>query len=247
MERAFRAVPNGTIRLTAVTVAGAAGYAVGSSWMVPGTGDMWRCRSAAVGAARWVKIDVADHPGYNVGRFFTPFGQGAPVAGITQLVGTMYLSYGVIKERITVSQLQARVTTLSAGGNIQLAIYNSDPSTRRVSTLVAKTGNLSTTATGAVAGAFTGGDVTLEPGGYWFACMVDNAVCVLLGNGTTSFNHLSFYGSTNGLGASQAAQPAGVLISGQTFGTWPDDVTALNHSEATSRVSAMAFLVASVP
>lgn len=226
-----------------------AGYTVGSSWMVPATGDMWRARSVTGGAARWVKIDVADHPGYVAGRFYAPFGQGAPIAGVVLSPTAMYLGFGVIKERITLSQLQARITTLAAGGNFQLAIYNHDPATAKGSTLVAATVSGSTAAAAQVNAAFTGGDVTLEPGPYWFALEVDNATAVFLAQGPSSLNQFSLIGSVTGIGGALNVQVAGSIINtGITFGTWPADISGMAQNEISNgRIPLIAFLVASVP
>lgn len=225
------------------------GYSVGSSWLVPGTGEMWRCRSAIVGSARWVKIDTADHPGYVAGRYYQPFGQGAPVAGGTLSAVLMYLGFGVIKQRITVSQLGARLTTASAGGSFQLGLYNHNPATGKPSTKVGNTGSGSTASATTVNVALPAATV-IEPGNYWFAVEVDNGTAAFLSQGLTSGNHSSLIGSdTNALGVSATQQMCGFSTNVGAFGTWPDDLSAATFAEliGTGRPALIQFLVQSVP
>lgn len=223
-----------------------AGYAVGSSWLIPGTGDMFRCRSSIIGAARWVKVDPADHPGYTPGKFYAPFNIGAPVAGSNLPLGSKYFFFGTIKQRVPITQLQARLTTVSSGGNFGMGIYNHDYVGGRISTFVANTGVGSTGTAGPVNIALTQGQQFIEPGNYWFGTEADNATAVFLAVGPSSFNHLSSVGSPNGFGVNATTQPCGLSVGGQTFGTWPADLSGVAQSEIlVARAPAILFLVPS--
>ncbi|MBA9067996.1 hypothetical protein FHR71_001731 [Methylobacterium sp. RAS18] len=227
-----------------------AGYAPGSSWLVLGTGEMWRCRTAAAGAARWVKIDTADHPGYVPGLFYQPFGQGAPTGGGTLANATIYLGFGVIKSRTAISQLGARVSTVSAGGNFQLGLYAHNASTGKPSLRVGNTGSGSTASATTVNAAVTGGPIIVEPGNYWFALQSDNTTAQFLSQGLTSGNHGALVGSaSNALGVSMNQQLCGLSTSAGTFGTWPDDISGATFTEllGTGRAPLMQFLVQAVP
>lgn len=221
------------------------GYATGSSWMIPATADMWRCRDATAGAARWVKLDVADHPGYVPGRYYIPFGQGASAAGSANSTALMYLGFGVIKERITISQLGARVTTVASGGNFQLAIYSHNAATGKPGTLVGRT-NSGGTGSGTNVRAALASNATLEPGNYWFAHQMDNTTGILLAQGITSFNHGSMIGSEASVITSPSLFVAGYSTPITGFGAWPADLTGATLTEGI-RPAAIEFLVASVP
>lgn len=186
------------------------------------------------------------HPGYVAGRYYVPSGQGLGIVGATLTVGTTYLSFGSIEERITVSQLGARVATVSAGGNFQLAVYAHDAATGMPGKLVASTGSGSTAATGIVNNALAA-NATIEPGFYWFALQSDNSTAVFMVAGSNSFAFLSLIGSgTGAINGSGTSQAAAVTTPG-TFGTWPADLTGAPFTEFQARGPLLQFLVASVP
>lgn len=222
------------------------GYEAGSPWQVAATGEMWRCRSAVVGAARWVKIDTADHPGYVAGRRYVPFGMGAPVAGVAGVIGTTFMGAGVIKSRCTLSELHIRMTTAGATGNYALAIYAHDPLKPGPTGLpLATSVNGATGTTGPMTVALNA-NVTLEPGIYWFAYQADQSSPIYLSQGSSSSNHLALFGSAgHPIGNGAASQASGFSING-TFGTWPD-LTSASLTEQSSRAPYVGFTVASVP
>ncbi|TXN33886.1 hypothetical protein [Methylobacterium sp. WL19] len=222
------------------------GYAVGSVWMVPSTGDMWRARSVSVGAARWIKLGIVDHPGYVPGRFYLPSGQGGSLTGAVTVVGTAYFAFGIIKERITVSQLGVQVTAASAGGNFQLALYSHNPATGLPSTLAGATGSGTTAGTNLVNVALSA-SATIEPGFYWFAYNCDNATAVCLSVGGTNTSPAAQIGSANGAIINSSSGQLAGLTAPIAFGAWPADVGALTFTIMTARVPMIQFLVASVP
>ena len=187
-----------------------------------------------------------NHPGYVAGRYYLPSGQGLGIVGATLTVGTTYLSFGAIEDRITVSQLGARITTVSAGGNFQLAVYAHDATTGMPGKLVASTGSGSTAAAGIVNNALAS-NVTLEPGFYWFAIQSDNATAVFMVEGSNSLAFLSMIGSGTGAINGSASSQAAALSTPATFGTWPVDLTGAPFTEIQARGPLLQFLVASVP
>lgn len=154
------------------------GYAVGSLWMRPDTGDLWRCRDATADAAKWVQLDNANHPGYIAGNWYpaVPSTVATLASGITlTTTSTRFIPF-IVKQRVTITELGARVNTASSGGLFGLAIYAASPTTNKpVGTPLASVTGLSTT-TVAVVSAALGAPVTLEPGLYWQAAQVDNTV-----------------------------------------------------------------------
>ena len=223
-----------------------AGYSAGSSWLIATTGEMWRCRDATANAARWVKVDTADHPGYVPGRRYVPFGMGAPATGAAGVAGTVFTGAGVIKSRCTLSELHIRMTTAGSAGNFAMAIYAHDPAKGGPTGLpLATSVNGATGSTGPMTVALNA-NVTLEPGVYWFAIQMDVGSPVYLSQGNGSSNHLALFGSAgHPIGNGASAQASGYSISG-TFGTWPD-LTSASLTEQSSRAPYVGFTVASVP
>lgn len=182
-----------------------------------------------------------------VGNWYMPF-EGTLQTGGAPTAGTIRLIPFVVGETITISDLGARVSVLSAAGNFQLAIYNSRSQTDfRPGTVAGSTGNLSTAATGVITGDITGADITLTPGLYWAAINVDNATAAFTQLTNTSTTTARRVGSSTVTDVLQAGADASrmALSFTQTFGTWPD-LTAQtlgvtnNHAVVVYKVSAVA-------
>jgi hypothetical protein len=194
-----------------------------------------------------VRADVADHPGYVAGRWYTLFGLGNVANSTTPLVDTAVFSFGFLKERVTIDQLGIRVPTASATGSLRLAIYRADPATNMPGLLVANTGTLSMAAAATVNANLAQGPVTLEPGNYWFGLNGSHGsgAYLALANGR------SFLASV--IGGKTAALPSNAPMTcftlTQTFGTWPAEyVTGTAFTEnTTNRAPACQFRVSSVP
>ena len=172
------------------------------------------------------------HPGYVSGRWYWPIGSSIG-AGTALAANTIRLGLIRIPANITISDLAAKITTLSGGGNIQLAIYAADPSTRYpTGNALAATGNISTGATGVVSGDISGADVRLTAGFYWIAINSDNAV-VVLNSISQVIAGITMYIGTATLGnLSGASNSAAMSFTfAQTYGTWPD-LTAASLTEA---------------
>jgi len=223
------------------------GYSVGSLWQNSSTGRVWIARSVATGAAAWTMLELADYPALNVGPWYLPVGvQIVAGTNANPTAGSIRFFAGYIKERITINSLGVRVATLSAGGNVQAAIYANNPATGRpTGTALASTSSMSTTNVASVNASVS---VQLEPGLYWFATNCDNGTATFASVGVTSTFMASAIGSAtqaNSLGSIAALN--GLSVS-QSFGSWPD-VTSSSFTELvnSNTVPLVQFKIGSVP
>lgn len=209
------------------------GYQAGSRWLNTTTGQVWTCRSPATGAAAWIMEDTSDHPGYVSGNWYHLQAGMSLAAGAALVTNTVRLIPFALKARVTLTQLGARLTTASASGNIQLAIYANNGATGRpTGNAVAATGNISTTATGPVAAAFVGGDTTIDPGIYWLAANADNSTVICQTYPTNQVHTGWMIGSSSQSNITNTATTGTLSLSvaSQTFGTW-SDLTSATFSE----------------
>jgi hypothetical protein len=214
-----------------------AGYSAGSFWFWSGAGataQLWICRDASAGAAVWTQVDTADHPGYIPGNWYLPYaasgGTGSALAANTISILPM-----ILKSRVSISQLGARITTGSAGGNVQLALYaHLASSGRPTGAALGSTGSISTTSTGVISAALAGGNITLEPGLYWTGINADNATVALVTHTSSQAQTAMMVGSaTLGdiLWGSTGLQVG--LTLAQSYGSWPD-VTGQTWTETST-------------
>lgn len=184
-----------------------------------------------------------NHPGYIAGNWYAPVSASLAAAAVAPSAGSIRLLPFTISKPIRVQALGVRVTTASASGNFQLAIYANNATTGRpTGTALCSTASLSTTSVGAVSGAVT--QVTLAPGTYWMAVNQDNAAAGYQTLAATA----SFYGMAIGSATlanitSGAASNNIALAVTQTFGTWPD-LTAGSFTETMTTANAVVFLQA---
>src|SRR5215813_6065327 len=120
-------------------------------------------------------------PGFFVTKYNTNFGykayQGRSAAGITRSTTVTYFAPMIIEGSITIDKLGTGVSTTSAGGNFQLAIYNNVAATCRPGTEIAHSASGSTaTATGVAV--TLNSNAVLTPGIYWLGLQIDNATAV---------------------------------------------------------------------
>lgn len=225
------------------------GYQIGATWTRSDTRQIWFCVDATTNAAVWALVELSEHPGYVVGNWYIGntgiFGSGtAPGSGSIRA----YPFY--LKERVTINSLGLRVTIVSAGGNVQAAIYANNPAAgttgRPTGNALASTASMSTTTGTSISAAIS---VQLEPGLYWLCTNCDNGVAAFTGfnpsgmfvphviGSATQSNVIT--GSNGGL--------IGVVVT-QTFGTWPD-LTAASFVENTSGATTplVQFKIGSVP
>lgn len=199
------------------------GYAAGSLWFNTTTGQLWVCRSASSSAAVWLLIDYADHTGYISGNWYQPIA-GQVVAGAALSNGTAKFLPFFFESRVTISTLGCRITTLAAGGNVQLAIYASNPSTGRpTGSELAVTASITTASGGNVNADITGADVTFDPGMYWMGVNADNGTVVLQTIAVAQVYTSWLVGaSTQNNISSNSANGALAVSTPLSFGTWGD-------------------------
>jgi len=177
----------------------------------------------------------------------------AAAAGAVGTANVIQCTPGVITEKMTLAGLSANITTLSGGGNFQLAIYTS--SSGRPGALIASTGSGSTAGTGFISPTFaagSGSSVQVGPGGaqggtnLWFCANRDNAVVVFTPNGVVSpgvGRSTAMVGSaTTANLVSVAVNVVGISCAGancnggsSTFNTWPASLVGSTWTDVKDR------------
>jgi len=223
------------------------GYAVGSLWQNSFTSRVWIARSVAAAAAVWTMLELADHPGYIVGNWYLQPGVGPLSAGSVPGTGSIRLYPAYLKERVTINSLGLRVTTLSAAGNVQAAIYANDAvAGKPTGAALAATASMST---GSAASVNSAVSIQLDPGIYWWASNCDNGVAIFDAISSTNAQAATLIGSAT---QGNVANAAGGSLTGysvaQTFGTWPN-LTSGSFTEVSgsSSIPVVQFKVGSVP
>jgi multisubunit Na+/H+ antiporter MnhE subunit len=182
------------------------------------------------------------HPGYVAGRFY-PCSNSTVAGGTAVTASNIRAMPFTISKPITVSALGARVTTASASGNFQLAIYAHDPAAvAPTGAALCSTASLSTTSATALSGAVT--SVTLQPGTYWMAVNQDNSTAAYqtLAAAATQAGYIA--GSTTLATVSSANATATYALSvAQTYGTWPD-LTSASFTEVSGATNALVYMKA---
>lgn len=196
-----------------------AGFDVGSRKFDAARGVSFVCRSAAVGAAKWIRMDNADFFGYVSGRSYHANLNGI-IAGAAVTANSARGILLVAKEQVTTRQLGVRVSTAQSGANIQLAIYGSDPATLMPTTLRANTANMSVAATGPVMGDLIS-NVTLEPGLYWLMYLGDATTAVFTAY-VANTQMAAILGGTPAQIMSNAATAMSYVAWNMTAGSWID-------------------------
>lgn len=177
---------------------------------------------------------------YAANRWYLPFGVAGVGSAANPGANVITLFPGFIPQKCTITALGFFINTLSAGGNMQAAIYANSASMRPTGNALASTASVSTAS--ANVGVNAAVSVQLDVGWYWFAANCDNA--------TSRANSVSNDLSPAIIGA--ASQSAGIfngaafgLSVAQTFGTWPD-LTSASFSDFFGPV-VVQFKVGSVP
>lgn len=110
----------------------AVGYSVGSRWVNTTTGQFFSCYDATAGAAVWIAMDSADHPGYLSGGAYILAPQAATAAIVPTADTIAYFSPFFVKSRVTVNQMGMRVVTPAGTGSaVKFAMYANDTATMR--------------------------------------------------------------------------------------------------------------------
>lgn len=182
---------------------------------------------------------VVPHPGYVAGNYYALYPYVSVQAGAALAANTIRLTPFVLTKPLKVAELAVRLTTASASGNFQLAIYANNPATARpTGSALCSTASLSTTTAVPVSGSVT--QATLAPGCYWFASNQDNAVAAYqaLTNGIFVGGHL--IGSTTLANVTSGFTSTLLTLTvAQTYGTWPD-LTAGSFTESTTNLTCVA-------
>lgn len=186
-------------------------------------------------------------PAYISGNWYATDGGGL-LLGAAAAADRIRLAPFVVRKTITISQLGGRLATGSAGGNCQLAIYANNAATARpTGNPLAVTGSISVTTTGAISADITGADVTLQPGLYWSAVIVDTlgASAVFVGSApATGLGSIMVGNPTLAIAISGNVGGANLLVT-HTFGTWPD-ITGATFTYSASTVNGINLAVLAV-
>lgn len=185
--------------------------------------------------------------GYVAGRWYLPQGVTTCGAGTAQGVNSIRLRLYYIPRQITIDTLGVNISTLGAGGNIQLAIYAHDTATGKpTGTALVSTSSITTASTGVVNAAAS---LQLGPGYYWFASNTDSAAVVVRAEGAATAPSQSMnVGSTTQINVWGSSVLFGGYTFAQTFGTWPDLTgQTMVDNTVTTNIPVLTFKVASVP
>lgn len=185
------------------------------------------------------------HPGYVSGRWYVPF-YAVSVSSSTLVANTIRFRPVLIEQSITVSNLTVTVTTAVAG-NIQLAIYAADPTTKYpTGSALSSTSSSSTGATGVISTTALAANVSLTPGLYWMAENSDAGPNLVAEAGSTT-SYMALIGSTTQSRALTTGPGDSLeLRLAQTFGTWPN-VTSSTFTEAGTPGILYGMKISSVP
>lgn len=222
---AFDMVPFSNYGATTTPGAGndsSQGYDAGSTWMNVNTLQIWRCLSATVGAAVWVGVEFLGSTPYNTG-WIMPYRETL-VSGSPPGSATLRIHPFILRSRCTIDKLACRVSTLSASGNVQLALYNKRSNSDLLpGTLIDKTGSI-TTAASATVSASLGANQQLWPGLYWAASQHDNATSATSTVGYNPAGELVGSATLTDVLSGNSAGLSGYAVT-NTFGSWPGDLT----------------------
>ena len=224
------------------------GYHQGSRWFNGNTGELYQCRSAATGAAVWVKTRGSNQIAGNWYRARLNAGSNGTAPGVNLITLAPLMD---IHKRLTISGFNVRMN-VTAVGNFQVALYANNPSTMRpTGSALASTASISSNTSGNITCNLSSSyqvDPTHEIS-YWVAMNTDAATAAwraLLSTGPSAYG--SLIGST-APGSIFVSQTGGVtgLTTPQTFGTWPSLTGATFTEVSTLIIPDYAYLVASVP
>lgn len=196
---------------------------------------------------QYIRAYTAFTPVYVSGRWYMPDSRElALAAGLAMnAANTLRLTPALIHRSVTISELGAVVTTGEAGRNIQLGVYASSATTALPTTLIGRTGSMTTDATGNKTSAITGGNVALPVGLVWWGINTDGtAVACTVGTSGGLTGAIAIGSTTLGNVIGNAVTLT-ALTTAMTFNTWTADITANSFTEITnSRRAAIAFKVA---
>ena len=212
--------------------------------------DLFACAQGATTrkcTGAQVQEFAISHPGYVTGFFYIGYNVMPSTSGPVAVTANDIKCYpsGVIK-KLTTTNAGIRLTTASAGGNIQGAMYTSVNG--RPGDLVAASASMSTTSVGSVTAAWTAAK-QIGPGGanadgnLWKCSNADNAVAIAVSVETIGGNTPSVIGASTMSGlltvgnATSYVSCAGANCTGgsSTFGTWPASLAGSTWSNGSTR------------
>jgi hypothetical protein len=192
-------------------------------------------------------LPVSAWPKSVAGKWRTAAAIGTIATGQVPGSNSIRLYPYFISDTLTIDQLALSVSTVSAGGFGQAAIYAADSvSQMPTAAALVSSASISTSTAGAFAGAVTPRQFT--PALYWWASNCDNAVAIFLAGSSTA----TWVGAAIGSATLANAMSATGLVTGfsfpATFGTWPDLTSAsLTELNTSQRIPVIGYHAQSVP
>lgn len=197
---------------------------------------------------------VMAHPGFVAARWYmvpcSRTGTGTAIGA-----NTIKLYPWLVSQRITISDLGVRISTLSASGHIRLAIYASNASTKRPTGTGLGSVVVATDATGTISTTL-GANISLTPGLYYFAAQADNATVACQSvdaQAVSPCGHAAMIGSAllADVSASATQNTSGYTFAATYASGLPDLTSATFNSSAEATTSLTIpvgfFKVTSVP
>lgn len=190
---------------------------------------------------------------YRQNYWYLPSGRWFPNPSGNPLTSNrMHAWCGVIKQDITIAALVAHVSTLSGGGNFQLAVYANDPATNRpTGNPLCATASMTTSSVTTLSGSAVSS--ALKAGAYWFCTNQDNSTSAFSSWSTTNDPGMAQLVGASTIGqlmTTGAGYNLNAIYLTQTFGTWPDVTgSAASWVETTGAHVAplIGFQIGSVP
>jgi hypothetical protein len=222
------------------------GYAAGSLGVNTSTGRAFVARSVGVGVAVWVLLGEGQTINAIAGNWYQIPGVVVS-AGVAVAANSIRLHPLLVNQAFTIASLGVRITTLAAGGNIQLAIYANNYATGRpTGNALSSTASI-TTATATAVNAPLGASVPVVPGIYWLGMNCDNATAVFQVSNNGSPLMAAIIGSATQVNVSPPSGPDLTLAVAQTFNTWPDLTAASFVESVTQSFAHIHSKIGSVP
>lgn len=174
--------------------------------------------------------------------------QGTVVTGANISATITYWVPKYFSQAVTIGTIGGRITTASAGGNVQEAVYAADATTGLpTGAALCSTASQSTTSTGLWG--LTCSATISGPGWYWFGIQVDNATAAMLSmsDALTIFGYQFGTSVQNSLTGSSSTGSTAYSTTGGTFGTWPSTPTVGTGFVTANVIPDIQYKIASVP
>lgn len=189
-------------------------------------------------------IDIANmvRPVYKSGRWYPAPLIGSVTTGTAVTANKIRMLPFLLPVDVTITDLAVRVATLSAAGNVQVAIYASNSDGDPTGAALAASGNLSTASAAVDVTHTLAAPLALTAGLYFMAINSDNSTAQFKTVGQSN-NHMAILIGSTSLGdlspGGNNNSEAPISVD-HTFGTWPD-LTAASFTRVTSNNTAQIF------